>query len=629
MNKSQRMQLKAFICLLGAGLLLVLFLGKLFLALQNPKPEQEAEQEPVKETKTELFSNVWVLETGTEEIVIFRDGNREEYSYAETFSLQEAIREQLADITVTDGCVTAVSVKTEKINGKILSADDTGIEVEGYGKLPLDTDYKGYRLYDELSMCSIKDICFGYAFTDLVMENGSICGVLLAKEEKMESIRVLLKSADYGGLFQEKLVLTADTAFSVVHGAYHQQVRDTYQAGEEVTIEADSSYFSQGRVWIEPEVLTGKLSLKNVNRNQGIPSYRGRLELLGTADGIIAINEVLLEEYLYSVVPSEMPSKYPPEALAAQAICARSYAYGKMEHAGYPQYGAHLDDSTSYQVYNNILEQESTTTAVKETFGELLFTQEGTVAGTYYYSTSCGVGTEPTVWKTAEAEKITYLSSQTLNKNEKQSGDYLQDEEAFAAFIQNTNDADFERNEGWYRWSYTCEKLKKEHLQEILQKRYQANPQLVLTLAEGVFVSQDIKEIGDIKEITVAKRGKGGVADELLIETTEDTYKVISEHNIRYVLNDGESMVCRQDASTVPSPNLLPSGFFIISTGKENGNVVGYTLTGGGFGHGVGMSQNGAKEMAKAGYTAEEILLYFYEGCYLQNVYQWEGKGGS
>ena len=70
------------------------------------------------------------------------------------------------------------------------------------------------------------------------------------------------------------------------------------------------------------------------------------------------------------------------------------------------------------------------------------------------------------------------------------------------------------------------------------------------------------------------------------------------------------------------SANLLPSGFFTIETGKENGNVIGYTLTGGGFGHGVGMSQNGARAMAEEGYFAEEILLYFYENCAIENIYE-------
>jgi len=89
-------------------------------------------------------------------------------------------------------------------------------------------------------------------------------------------------------------------------------------------------------------------------------------------------------------------------------------------------------------------------------------------------------------------------------------------------------------------------------------------------------------------------------------------------------LNDGKADVVRQDGSRVASANLLPSGFFIITAGKENGNVIGYTLTGGGFGHGVGMSQNGARAMAGDGYSAGEILLYFYENCSIENIYEQE-----
>ncbi len=157
---------------------------------------------------------------------------------------------------------------------------------------------------------------------------------------------------------------------------------------------------------------------------------------------------------------------------------------------------------------------------------------------------------------------------------------------------------------------------------EVLQKRYAANSRLVLTWKDGEYVSETIQELGDITDIYIEKRGSGGVADELVIEAGDQKIKVISEHNIRYVLNDGKSDVLRQDGSRVSSANLLPSGFFTITTGKENGNVIGYTLTGGGFGHGVGMSQNGARAMAEEGDFAEEILLYFYENCAIENIYE-------
>ena len=398
----------------------------------------------------------------------------------------------------------------------------------------------------------------------------------MVKEEAMEYIRVLIKTGDFGGMLHDSLVITADTDFTIQYGGYDDLKQETYAAGEEITIDLASPYFSSDRITISPNVLTGKIILGNVNRSQGIPGYRGRMELLKTADGIALVNEVLLEEYLYSVVPSEMPSSYPEEALKAQAVCARTYAYGHMIRAAYPEYGAHVDDSTSYQVYNNILEQESTTTAVKETYGQLLFTQEGGLAGTYYYSTSCGVGSDANVWKTQEAKTLNYLKAKAVNAEAVESemiketsadlqdaankqadlGEQLKEEEAFDAFIRSKNASDFEVSEGWYRWTYQVNKVDTERMLTLLQSRYEANEDLVLTLEEGEFVSLPITELKTLTGLSIVKRGSGGIADELLIETGEHTYKVISEHNIRYVLNDGESKILRQDGSQVVSPSL-------------------------------------------------------------------------
>lgn len=658
LNKSQRMQLKAFICLLGVLLLVILLLGKLiFMLIHRGDKEIPLPHIPI----VRVFPNVWVMEMGDGGLTIFRDGQREEYPWAVTAVDEEgresfyrpdaSAREQVADVILVDGCVSLLRPKTDKINGKILSADSSGVEVEGYGRLPLAADYRGYRLYDSLEMCTVRDLFFGYNFTDLCVENGEICGVLMAKEEAMEYIRVLIKASDYEGNFHERPVLACNVDYTVIYGSYEDLKQERHSAGEELSFDSDSGYFESDRIKIVPDVLTGRITLKNCGRSQGTPSYRGQMELLRTDKGIVVINEVLMEEYLYSVVPSEMPSRYPSEALKAQAVCARTYAYAHMQYAGYPQYGAHVDDSTSYQVYNNILEQESTTTAAKDTYGQLLFTQEGDLAGTYYYSTSCGVGSDATVWKTQEAAELTYLKAKPLNKTAMKEeisqggtdgeivpagnmqggglpidasglGERLREEEVFAAFISTVNEDDFELNEGWYRWTYEVEEIDREHMLEVLQKRYAANSRLVLTWKDGEYVSEEIDRLDDIKDIYIESRGSGGVADELVIETQSQKIKVISEHNIRYVLNDGKAAVVRRSGGKVSCPTLLPSAFFIIETGREGENVVKYVLTGGGYGHGVGMSQNGAMEMAKAGYSSEEILLYFYEDCAIENIYE-------
>ncbi len=646
LNKEQRIQMKALICILGLILLIILFLGRFLVILSQRNSERKQEIHiPV----IELLTNVWIMESDEKGILVYRDGKEERYAYGIVeelsadnsvdtvlFAPSEEVREQIADIVLTDGAVTDIQVKSEKINGRILSADDTFVEVEGYGKLPLSSDYKGYRIYKTLTMCKSTDLHIGYDFADVVLEDGKICGLLMVKEESMEYIRVLIKATDYSGLLHEQVVLSSDSDFTVQYGTYDNLQQIQCQAGEEISIGLDSQYFTGDRITITPNVLTGKVLLKSVNRSQGIPSYRGHIELLRTEDGIAVMNQVLLEEYLYCVVPSEMPASYPEEALKAQAICARTYAYGHMLQAGYPQYGAHVDDSTSYQVYNNILEQESTTTAVKETYGQLLYTADGNLAGTYYYSTSCGVGSDANVWKTEAAKEIDYLNAKSISHGEYLSGEALdeqtmsvenpgeslQNEENFAKFITTKNIDDFEVTEGWYRWTYQVKKLDVEQICGLLQKRYQVNKNLVLTWDGEEYISKPIDNFEEILDLYVAKRGMGGIADELHIVTDKATYKVITEHNIRYVLNNGESKVVRQDGSEVASPTILPSAFFVLTISKEKENVVGYTLSGGGFGHGVGMSQNGAKNMAKSGYQAEDILLFFYDNCSVKNVYE-------
>ena len=92
-----------------------------------------------------------------------------------------------------------------------------------------------------------------------------------------------------------------------------------------------------------------------------------------------------------------MPASYEKEALKAQAVCARTYAYRQIQGNAYGQYGAHVDDSTNFQVYNNISTSERTDQAVNETCGQMLFYNDKPIEA-FYYSTSCGHGADGSVW---------------------------------------------------------------------------------------------------------------------------------------------------------------------------------------------------------------------------------------
>lgn len=531
-------------------------------------------------------------------------------------SLLNGKRDEIVDLSFQNGLLTDVTVKEEYINGKILRINSEEIEIEGHGIFPLDDDMEIYRLFKELKAMGRKELALGYDFTDFVMEDGKVAACLMMREEYMEHIRVLLRTDHLEKKHHEKVVLSCDEdmeMISYLNGVVTEKTM--IPAGEKLEFTVDD--FSEGlsedekkRVKFVPSVLSARIFLHNIKRSQGIPSYKGCMEMTKLDDGLILVNELLLEDYLKYVVPSEMPAYYPVEALKAQAVCARTYAYGRMVRTGLPQYGAHVDDSAAFQVYNNIQSKAETTEAVNASYHEIL-TFEDSPIGAYYYSTSAGCGSEISIWH-GNQENPVYLQAKEIGPSASLELAYeLEDEEKFREFISKVDPDHFESEEGWYRWKIE-KKVDLDALMEILQTRYELYPEKILVQNdEGEFESQNIPSIGKLKNIEITKRMAGGIADELLITGENVVIKVISELNIRHILSAGKSEVERQSGDTV-SQSMLPSAFVSLDLTEDDGYITEYTITGGGFGHGIGMSQNGAKNMAKQGMNYKTILDFYY-----------------
>lgn len=116
-------------------------------------------------------------------------------------------------------------------------------------------------------------------------------------------------------------------------------------------------------------------------------TYRGAVRILVASSGLTVINEVALDDYLLGVVPAEMPSTWPQEALRAQAIAARSYAVAHLR-SGVGSYD--VDDTTRSQVYLGALyEKAATTAAVQATAGAVVMSGSS-VANTLFHSTAGG-----------------------------------------------------------------------------------------------------------------------------------------------------------------------------------------------------------------------------------------------
>lgn len=561
-----------------------------------------------------VVKNVWLDKYSDNVLRIYTiDG----YIELTDVPLEENVEETIADITVGNGQVKNVALKRDLIHGKILSLNDEGVEIEGYGKLEYDEGFAIYRTYAELSVGGKRDLVVGYDLAEFVVGDGKLCAALVRKTPDMQNIRVLIKSTGYTDIFHDNVNIQVTEDTLVKYG----DTEETIKAGDTLELTADSEWLQEGRVYIIPVNSTGRITLTSIERACGQPSYRGKFEISKVDGRLIVVNEVLLEEYLYDVVPSEMPQNYGIEALKTQAVCARSYAYNQILYNGYAQYGAHVDDSVSYQVYHNIEANEEATRAVKETCGEVVV-YDDQVIDAYYYSTSCGVTTDAGIWDSAEEKP--YITSHTVNENR----EYLDltTEEAFSAFIKDKSYPAYDDDVQWYRWStrVSLEQLKK-NIDNNMMSRYQANPNNILTRnEEGEYESVPIDTVGTVKSINITKRGEGGVATEMIIKGSKNTVKVLTEYNIRLFLAPVNTNLKRNDGTYVDSLSMLPSAYTTalpVVDEEDKETVIAYEMSGGGYGHGAGMSQNGAKTMASQGKTYEEILKFFYEGIELKKLY--------
>ena len=174
----------------------------------------------------------------------------------------------------------------------------------------------------------------------------------------------------------------------------------------------------------------------------------------------------------------------------------------------------------------------------------------------------------------------------------------------------------------WYGWEAEFGKQAlSENLNQALAARMAANPDAILTRLGSRLESRSIKTIGRIRGIDVLERNAGGAITRLQIRGSRHTIEVSTEYNVRALLNVQGGSIRRQDGSKVDGSALLPSACMEITPlFDKKGELSGWRFRGGGYGHGVGLSQNGANGMAKQGKSFAEILHFFYTDVELTDI---------
>lgn len=551
-----------------------------------------------------VYRNIWVKYTTDNKIYTNIYGVDREFDIS---GLSEHVSQVLSDIRISKGEVKNVNIKTDTISGKVLSATSEYIEIEGYGKVSLDMDFMIYDISDDFKVSDYQSIILGYSLQDFVVADGMVCGAVINKQIEVDNVRVLIKNTGYKGIFHDNVSVTCDTPYEVKSG----DVIKRCEASEIMEFTRDDERFTQGRIIIKPvDGSDGEIKVLNVKRSQGNPQYEGHIELDVSEGGITIVNDVNIEKYLRRVVPSEMPASFGVEALKVQAVCARSYVYRQLSNKYYSKYGAHVDDSTQYQVYNNTVEYESSNKAIEQTNG-LVLSHNGKIVQAYYYSTSCGVSTDVGLWGT-DVSAYPYFVSRDIGSVTRNLD--LTDEATFEKFITNKYDTDYDSTFPLYRWKLS------ESVSEIssgfnakLASAYSQYPDRVLTLQkDGNYKSSEITSVGDIEDISVVRRASGGAILEMVVTGSKATVKLTSESVVRNMFgNSAVTLVTNKDTRNVDN---LPSAFCIFKKVYDGDKLKGFDVIGGGYGHGIGMSQNAVKTMVNSGMTFDEILKFFYPG---------------
>ena len=341
------------------------------------------------------------------------------------------------------------------------------------------------------------------------------------------------------------------------------------------------------------------IEINGLKRKGTQAAYRGIIELVRSSKDISKfsiVNVLSLKNYLRGVVPNEMPVRFGLEPLKAQTVAARNYAITPRVKA-YEEFD--LCDSVACQVYFGAnTEDELSDTAIEQTNGVVALDKENAPILALYSSTAGGhtesyqyAFSDPTT-KEFPSKDIHYLTA-VPDSNEFET---FETDEKAEAFYTSKPEA-FDDQSPYYRWS---KEWNISELEKVLSKTLPAQSKTGFIMP----AIENGENIGKLISIKALERGKSGKIIKLEIKTDKNTYIVQKELVIRRCF--------QKDGISLPSAN------FVIN--YINAETPVYKFNGGGFGHGVGLSQWGAGKMGSLGYSYVDILQHYYQGIKLTTI---------
>ncbi|EMI12759.1 SpoIID/LytB domain-containing protein [Bacillus altitudinis] len=326
-------------------------------------------------------------------------------------------------------------------------------------------------------------------------------------------------------------------------------------------------------------VVPEKYSTKNVLQIAGKP-YLGNVNFAIESGYIRPTNEnIPFEDYLKGVVPNEMPASWHVEALKAQAVAARTYSVKSI--------GKVVPDTTAFQVYGGYNWYTNSTKAVDATKGKVLKYNNQLISATYYSSNGGYTEASEEVWGNAlpylvaKQDTKDPVNAWTLKLSKKQLGTTLTASTAASEWskAKEANAADLAGLKSW-----------------LLKNKETA--------------ASDMR-IASISSLTFSGKTKGQRAKTVSIKLN---YHLKNKTGTYTVNKSTTASMKMTEFRTVMGATKVKSTFASV---KNNTND--FTISGKGYGHGIGMSQYGAKARAESGSSYSSILSFYYPGTKLTN----------
>jgi len=434
--------------------------------------------------------------------------------------------------------------------------------------------------------------------------------VFAAPEDVPDFIRVGISTGSVGDSYEasssEGFALYEYGEGDIIERAYFPEITN-------IVIKSDEEYiniYPQGEEDMPPICSynnASKYFIGSTDMSEGIISvsgknYRGGVMLYNSSgDTVRFINVINLEKYLYGVLPKEMSSSYPLEALKAQAVAARSFSMGNINR--HNSLGYDICNTQCCQVYGGVSsEVAKCSSAVNETEGMVAY-YAGKPVSCYYSANNGGyIESSKDIWGT----EVGYLQTKKDDYNPEYNWTAEFTTEKLSSILKEagysigtvTGINILKKTEGGSVTSIEFVGTNGKTTIDKSKIRSLLGSSTVKSLKFSITKSSLSSEASPAKAYV---KGVSGSATEKILSGIS-----VVDKNGNVITLDANSVVAQANTGKTTIQGSA------ASSGEEG--IDGIVISGKGYGHCIGMSQMGAKAMAEEGFTYDEILKYYYIG---------------